>query len=330
MVTTVADMSRYLLTGGAGFIGSHVASQLLAEGHEIVVVDNLESFYDPSIKRENIQRLLRHPGVRFFESDIRRWEEVEPLFQGDLDGVVHLAAKAGVRPSLQNPSGYVEANVAGTANVIEAARRSGVQQVVFASSSSVYGVNPQLPWSESTAPLLPISPYALTKLAGERLGAAASAAWDLEFTACRIFTVYGPRQRPDLAITKFARSILNGEAITLFGDGGSTRDYTFVGDIAQGLVASLVKREPGFRVFNLASGSPVSLRGLVETLEDVLGTRAVVEHTGEQAGDVPATWGVIDEARARLAFEPTTELRDGLEQSLDWFSRVAQQAGRRG
>lgn len=297
--------------------------RLLDGGHEVVVVDNFDPFYDVQIKLDNLRPHRRRRGFSFVEADIRVWSEIHAAVRPGIDGIVHLAAKAGVRPSIQDPAGYGDSNVVGTAHVLEAARRFEIGQIVFASSSSVYGVNPGVPWSESTEPLLPISPYAMTKLLGERLGSAASAMHGLEFTACRIFTVYGSRQRPDLAITKFARRILRGEPIQVYGSGESMRDYTHVDDIVEGFVLALHRRSPGFRVFNLASGRPVALMDMIRTLEKVLDRKASIDHVEEQEGDVPRTWADIEMARSSLGFEPRVELLEGLEESLTWFREMA-------
>jgi UDP-glucuronate 4-epimerase len=262
-------MKRALITGGAGFIGSHVVDLLLGEGWEVTVVDNFDPFYDPQIKRQNIAPHLSYPNYRLVEVDIRDLEALRKHLSGEYDVIVHLAAKAGVRPSVLDPVSYYEVNVRGTLNLLELAKEWGVRQFVFASSSSVYGANPNLPWRENDPLLLPVSPYGATKLAGETLGRVYSHLHGIRFIALRIFTAYGPRQRPDLAIHKFARLMLQGKPVPIYGDGSACRDYTYIDDLVLGIRAAMDYEGAPFEVFNLGSGRPITVLEVVRSLEKV-------------------------------------------------------------
>jgi UDP-glucuronate 4-epimerase len=306
-------MKHALVTGGAGFIGSHLVDRLLAEDWRVTVVDNFDSFYDPAIKEKNIEPHLQHPNYVLVRADIRDLATLKSRLSGDYDVIVHLAAKAGVRHSLKDPVTYQEVNVRGTQNMLELAREWGVKQFIFASSSSVYGVNPNLPWREDDNVLLPISPYAATKVAGELLGHVYSHLYGIRFIALRLFTVYGPRQRPDLAIHKFARMMLKGEPIPLYGDGTARRDYTYIDDIVDGIVAAINYTETGYEVINLGNGRPVTLREMVEILEKELGVQAKIEYLPVQPGDVPHTHADISKARRLIGYCPKVELCTGLK-----------------
>ena len=248
-----------LVTGGAGFIGSHLVERLLDEDHRVTIIDNLDPFYDSSVKCRNLSRVKDHPQFTWLETDIRESDCAENV-SGEIDAIVHIAARAGVRPSIEDPLGYYQTNVQGTLHMLEFARRCGIGQFIFASSSSVYGVNPKVPWTESDEGLQPISPYAATKLSCEGLGHVYSRLDGIRFIGLRFFTVYGPRQRPDLAIYKFARKILAGESIPFFGDGSTRRDYTFVHDIVDGLLAAIDYQSTAFEILNLGNNRTVSLR----------------------------------------------------------------------
>ncbi len=313
--------NRVLLTGGAGFIGSHLASRLLEDGADVTVVDNFDPFYPKWRKVENIQGIAAHPRFRLIEDDIRNLASLKRNLDGRFDVIVHLAAKAGVRPSIDDPVGYQETNVTGTQNLLELARQWGVKQFVFASSSSVYGVNENVPWRESDAVLQPISPYAATKVSGELLGHVYSHLYGIRFLGMRLFTVYGPRQRPDLAIHKFAHRIVNGEAIPLYGDGETKRDYTFVGDIVNAFRAAISYDQSNFEIINVSNQRTVSLRELVATLEQALGCEARIEWLPEQPGDVPQTWGDISKARELLNYRPAVALAAGLGEFSKWLTR---------
>lgn len=308
-----------LLTGGAGFIGSHVAERLLAAGDRVTLLDNFDPFYSRRVKCANIETLLDAPACRLVEADIRDADALRGSLSGEFDVIVHLAGRAGVRPSLQDPCGYQDTNVRGTQNLLELAREWGVRQFVFASSSSVYGVNPNVPWSEGDHVLLPISPYASTKVSGELLGHVYSHLYGIRFVALRFFTVYGPRQRPDLAIHKFARLMLRGDAIPVFGDGSSRRDYTYVGDIVDGVRAAIEYDRSPYEVINLGNNCTVGLMEMIRALEDVLGVKARFEHLPPQPGDVPQTWADVEKARRLLGYRPSTRFADGLERFANWL-----------
>lgn len=310
---------RALVTGGAGFIGSHVVDRLLADGWDVVVLDNFDDFYDRGIKERNIAGHRDHAAWRLVEADLCDARALDERVGGDFDVVVHLAAKAGVRPSIADPMRYQDVNVRGTQLLLELCRRRGIRQFVFASSSSVYGVNPNVPWSEDDKVLLPISPYASTKVSGELLGHVYSHLFGIRFVALRFFTVYGPRQRPDLAIHKFARLMLRGEPIPFFGDGSSRRDYTYIDDIVAGIVAAIGWRETPYEVINLGNNRTVSLHELIGALEEVLGLPARLLPQPDQPGDVPQTWADIRRARRLLGYAPATTLTDGLERFASWL-----------
>lgn len=307
-----------LVTGAAGFIGGHLVDALLRDGWRVTAVDNFDAFYDPAVKRANVRAHVGHPRYSLLELDIRDADTVHRTLTDSFDAVVHLAARAGVRPSIEQPLLYQDVNVRGTHNVLEYCRARGVRHVVFASSSSVYGVNPAVPWREDDCVLLPISPYASTKVSGELLGHVYSHLFGIRFIALRFFTVYGPRQRPDLAIHKFARLMLQGRPIPFFGSGAERRDYTYVDDIVRGVVAALEYRASEFEVINLGNCDPVSLSELVASLEEVLGVRASLRRLPSQAGDVPQTWADTAKARRLLGFAPSTPFRDGLERFATW------------
>ena len=316
-----------LVTGGAGFIGSHVVDRLLAEGWRVTVVDNFDPFYARRLKLENVAPHRAHAGYRLAEIDIRDAEALDAGLRDDYDVMVHLAAKAGVRPSIEDPLAYQAVNVLGTQNLLQFARRRGIGQFVFASSSSVYGVNPHVPWTEME-PLLPISPYASTKLSGEMLGHVYAHLYGMRFVALRLFTVYGPRQRPDLAIRKFATRMLRGEPVQLYGTGETRRDYTYVADTVRGILAAVDYDASDYELINLGNNHAVSLVELVRALERVLGTTARIEWLPDQPGDVPQTWADVSKAERLLGYAPATPLDDGLRAVADWLA-AAPHAARR-
>lgn len=291
-------------------------------------VDNFDPFYPAEAKRRNIAPHLTNDRYRLVEADIRDLGALAGRLEGSYDVIVHLAAKAGVRPSIQDPIAYQEVNVRGTQNLLELARRWGVRQFLFASSSSVYGVNPDVPWRESTPVLRPISPYAATKVSGELLGHVYSHLYEIRFLALRFFTVYGPRQRPDLAIHKFARAMLAGESIPVFGDGTTSRDYTYIDDIIAGVQAAIDFRDSPYEVINLGNSRTVSLAELVRALEEILGVQAKVERKPEQPGDVPRTWADIGKARELLGYEPRTDFLEGLRRFAAWLRTEGHDLGK--
>ena len=285
----------------------------------MTAVDNFDPFYSPEVKRRNIAAHLANTRYRLIEVDIRDLDGLAGGLEGGYDVIVHLAAKAGVRPSIRDPLAYVEVNVGGTQTLLELARRGGSRQFVFASSSSVYGVNPEVPWRESTPVLRPISPYAATKVSGELLGHVYSHLYGIRFLALRFFTVYGPRQRPDLAIHKFARAMLAGEPIPLFGDGTTSRDYTYIDDVIAGVRAAIDYEGSLYEVINLGNSRAVTLAEMVRVLEEELGVEAKIERKPQQPGDVPQTWADIEKARRLLGYEPLTEFREGVRRFAAWL-----------
>lgn len=322
-------MKHALVTGGAGFIGSHLVDSLLADGWRVTATDNFDTFYARSLKEQNVAAHRAHQAYTLVEADIRDWRALESELPEHYDVVVHLAARAGVRPSIEQPRLYQEVNVAGTQNMLEFARTRGIRQFVFASSSSVYGVNPDVPWSEDEGVLRPISPYASTKVSCELLGHAYSHLYGIRFLALRFFTVYGPRQRPDLAIRKFAELMLRGERIPLFGRGDSRRDYTYVDDTVAGIRAAMDYDGSSYETINLGNDHAVSLSELVSSLEAILGIRARTQQLADQPGDVPQTWANIDKARRLLGYRPQTRLQEGLERFALWLqSSVAKPVNR--
>lgn len=310
-----------LVTGGAGFIGSHLVGKLLAEGDwQITIVDDLNDFYSPEIKRANLALLSDSPDVEFVEADIRNFAALEPVFERtEFDTIVHLAARAGVRPSLLEPQLYIETNINGTTNLLELARQHGVRQFVFGSSSSVYGENKKVPFAEDDPIFEPISPYAATKAAGELICHTYSHLFDIRTVCLRFFTVYGARQRPDLAIHKFARLIDEGKPIPMFGDGTTRRDYTYIDDIIQGVRAAMAFDASMHEVFNLGESETTELSRLIELLEAGLGKKAVVDRQPSQPGDVPITFADISKARRMLDYNPTTKIENGIPKFIEWF-----------
>jgi UDP-glucuronate 4-epimerase len=300
---------RVLITGGAGFIGSHLAKKLLAAGAEVGILDNFDDFYSPQAKRQNIKGLP----VKLFTADVRDPEAVNAAAAEGWDAIVHLAALAGVRPSITSPRSYIETNVTGTLNVLEAARSAGIGQMVFSSSSSVYGASGKGPFKESSPLPATLSPYAATKVAGEQLCSVYSHLHGMRCVVLRFFTVYGPGQRPDLAISKFTRAILEDQPIPFHGDGSSLRDYTHVSDIVAGISAALDYRKTSYEVFNLGSGHRITLAKLVETLEQITGKAATIERLPAQAADMRETWADIGKAQRHLKYEPQTRLQAGLK-----------------
>lgn len=312
---------RVLVTGAAGFIGSHTADHLLARGDEVVGYDNFNDFYDPAIKRRNAAALARSPGFSLVEADLCDEGALDDLFaSGRFDAIVHLAAWAGVRPSIQRPDIYIDANVRGTTNLLERARRHDVGRFVFASSSSVYGGRETVPFRETDEVDHPISPYAATKKAGEVLCYTWHHLYGLPVAALRFFTVYGPRQRPEMAIHRFATLLSRGEPVPMFGDGSTARDYTYVGDIVQGTVAALDRCE-GYEIYNLGESQTTRLDALIDTLAEKLGVEAKVKRQPEQPGDVPITFADISKARARLGYSPSVGIEEGVERFVEWFRR---------
>jgi UDP-glucuronate 4-epimerase len=316
-----------LVTGGAGFIGSHVVDRLLADGEQVVVIDDFNDFYDPAVKRANVAPHLAHERYTLVEGDIRDEALVERVFAEHAPRrVIHLAARAGVRPSLEQPLLYETTNVVASLILLEACRRHGVTKLVFGSSSSVYGVNAKVPFCEDDPIALTISPYAATKAAGELHCHAYSHLYGLPIVCLRFFTVYGPRQRPDLAIHKFAKLIASGKPIPVFGDGGTERDYTYIDDIVAGILGALAYDATRFEILNLGNSRTVSLADLIAGLEKALGKQAIIDRQPLQPGDVPRTFADTTKARQLLGYAPDTPIDVGLARFVEWFAPGAVRA----
>ena len=312
-------MASILITGGAGFIGSHVAEALLAAGREVVVLDNFDDYYHPDVKRRNVEALLQRPGFALAEGDVRDARFVDGLFADHPVGVVvHLAARAGVRPSIEQPVLYADVNVTGTTVLLEACRKHGIGKFIFGSSSSVYGNSARVPFSEKDEVDRPVSPYAATKRAGELICATYHHLVHLNVFALRFFTVYGPRQRPEMAVHKFTRLIERGLPVPRFGDGSTRRDYTFISDIVNGVLRA-VDRVQGFEIINLGGSQTTRLDQLIGLLERHLGQKAIIEEEPEQAGDVVATLADVEKARRLLGYEPRVSMEVGVKRFIDWY-----------
>jgi UDP-glucuronate 4-epimerase len=310
---------QILVTGGAGFIGSHLSERLLRDGHSLTIVDELNDFYSPELKRANLGVILQSGEFAFHEADICDEDRMEAICRDRrFDAIIHLAARAGVRPSLEQPLLYERVNVRGTMVLLEMARRFKIDKFVFASSSSIYGIANRVPFREEDSINQPISPYAATKIAGESICFTYSHLYGIRTVCLRFFTVYGPRQRPDLAIRKFADLIEHGKPIPVFGDGSSGRDYTFCRDIVNGIVAAL-HHECAFEVFNLGNSHPVVLTSLIGTLEASLGKQANIQRLPEQPGDVPITYADISKAQRLLGYSPETSFREGIDAFVAWY-----------
>jgi UDP-glucuronate 4-epimerase len=312
---------RILITGGAGFIGSHLVEKLLTSGHQVAILDDFNDFYDPRIKHANIATVAK--SVTIHQIDLRDSASVRRLFHREkFEAIAHLAARAGVRPSIQHPQLYYDTNVTGTLHLLEAARVTEVERFIFASSSSVYGVSKKAPFSEDQHLTQTLSPYGATKIASEFLCSTYSHLYKMRVIALRYFTVYGPRQRPDLAIHQFTRRINAGQPIDQFGDGTTRRDYTYIDDIIQGTVGALDYSGRLFDIFNLGESETVQLKDLISAIEDALGKKATINRLPDQPGDMPLTCADISKARKLLGYNPTTRLSDGLPRFVDWFLRV--------
>jgi len=310
-----------LVTGGAGFIGSHLVERLLDQKNDVIVLDDFNNYYSPEIKRKNIENAMRDPKYCLFEKDIR--DNLDDIFKKNkISMVVHLAARAGVRPSLIDPMLYNSVNISGTLNLLEYCREYGIKKFIFASSSSVYGVTNRVPFNEDDLLEHPVSPYAVTKIAGENLCRVYHNAYNISMACLRFFTVYGPRQRPEMAIHKFVRMINEGKAIPYYGDGKSARDYTFISDILDGIMSSIekVNREHNFfEIFNLGDSNKVTLKDLVCIIEDCTGKKAKMELLPDQQGDVPVTYADISKAGKLLGYKPKINIKEGVKLFVDWY-----------
>jgi UDP-glucuronate 4-epimerase len=311
-----------LVTGAAGFIGSHVTERLLADGNVVVGIDSFDTFYDPSVKRSNIAAALGQKRFTLVEGDIRDAGQLERCFSsGPIDAVIHLAARAGVRPSLKNPELYYDVNVSGTLRLLETMRRHGTRRLLFASSSSVYGNNTKVPFSETDNVDNPVSPYAASKKAGELLCYTYHHLYGFDTFCLRYFTVYGPRQRPEMAIHQFVRKISAGEPVTLYGDGTTRRDYTFITDILDGVLKSL-RCLRGYEVLNLGESRTTTLKDLVGIIEKEVGKKAVIDWQPMQPGDVMQTYADIDKARGLVGYDPCVGMEEGIAKFVAWFRRA--------
>jgi UDP-glucuronate 4-epimerase len=316
-------MASFVVTGGAGFIGSHLCEALLRRGDRVLAIDNLNDFYDPATKRRNLAALSGLPGFRFVEADVRdRPRMASEVARVRPDAIVHLAAMAGVRPSIEDPALYADVNVMGTVSVLDAAVAAGVGKFSFASSSSVYGNNEKVPFSEDDPVDEPISPYAATKRAGELIACTYSKLHGISTTCLRFFTVYGPRQRPEMAIHKFARLILAGKPVPVFGDGTMRRDFTYVDDVVDGVLKSL-DRAPAYRIYNLGESRTITLLELIDALENALGRKARIERRPPQPGDVAVTYADLSRARAEIGYAPRFPIEDGLARFAAWIRNEA-------
>jgi UDP-glucuronate 4-epimerase len=321
---------NFLVTGGAGFIGSHVCERLLQAGHAVWAFDDLNDFYDPALKWQNLREIRAlSKKFEFVQGDITNPVALGELFgSAKFDQIIHLAARAGVQPSLEEPALYQRVNIEGTANLLELARKRRVRKIILASSSSVYGVNSKVPFSESDPVFSAISPYAASKLACEALGHVYHHVYGMDVAVLRFFTVYGPRQRPDLAIHKFTKLISAGKRIPFFGDGSTARDYTYVTDTLEGVMAC-TQKEFGYEIFNLGESQTVTLSRLVELIEKALRKEAVIDRKPVQPGDVPITCADISKARAKLGYDPKVKIEDGIPQFVEWFRQTNRESLRR-
>ena len=310
---------KILITGAAGFIGSHLSENLLSEGHQIIGFDNFDPFYDRSIKERNLEKSFSNGLFTFVEGDLNDSGDMKDLFEGQqFDVVVHLAAKAGVRPSIDHPLEYTRVNVNGTQNILEMMKNEGIERLVFASSSSVYGNRKVVPYEESMSVNNPISPYAATKVAAEILCYTYWQLFGISVTCLRFFTVYGPRQRPEMAIAKFIRKAYNDEPISVFGDGTSSRDFTYIDDIIQGVV-SAVHKDLGYEIINLGESETIELNSLIAVIEELTGKEVIKEYLDMQPGDVLTTYADISKAKKLLNYNPTTNIEEGISKYIDWL-----------
>jgi UDP-glucuronate 4-epimerase len=310
---------KFLVTGGAGFIGSSVVDRLLARGDEVVCLDNFDSFYSPAIKRRNIAGALKHKGFRLVEGDIRDMALLREVFKSEnIDMIFHPAARAGVRPSIVDPMLYEDVNIKGTMNLLEMAKEHKVKGFIFASSSSVYGRNEKVPFSEDDSVDNPISPYAATKKACELICYTYHHLYRINITCLRFFTVYGPRQRPEMAIHKFARLIDQGKPVPMFGDGRSKRDYTYIDDIVDGVIKAIEHNAP-YGIYNLGESQTTELRELIALIAKYLGKDAVIEEHPDQPGDVPITYADITKSKRELGYDPQTKVGEGVRRFVEWY-----------
>ena len=316
-------MNTILVTGGAGFIGSHLCGRLLRDGHRVICIDNFDSFYDPNIKIKNVEGLVKQFPNQFelVTGDIRNHDHLAEVFKKNrFDFVIHLAARAGVRPSIEQPLLYQDVNIRGTITLLEACKEYGIKDLVFASSSSVYGENQRVPFSEEDLDIQPISPYGATKRAGELLCYSYHHLYGMNIACLRIFTAYGPRQRPEMAIHKFTRLVDQGEKIPIYGDGSSRRDYTYIDDLIEGIIA-VIQRHKGFEIYNLGESQTTTLKELIHLIEEALGKKANIETLESQPGDVSVTYADISKAKRMLGYQPNVKIEEGIKRFVEWHKR---------
>jgi len=314
-------MSTLLVTGGAGFIGSHLCERLLNDGTKVICLDNFDSFYDPNIKIKNVERMGKKFPDQFelVTGDIRNPDHLKKIFQKNrIDFVVHLAARAGVRPSIAEPLLYQDVNIRGTVVLLEASKANGIKNIVFASSSSVYGENQRVPFTEEDLDIQPISPYGATKRAGELLCYSYYHLYRMDIACLRIFTAYGPRQRPEMAIHKFTRLIDQGEKIQIYGDGSSRRDYTYIDDLIEGILG-VIRHHRGFEVYNLGESQTTSLIELIKLIEGAFGKKANIEMLATRPGDVSITYADISKAKRMLGYQPKVKMEEGIKRFVEWY-----------
>lgn len=318
-------MTTYFITGGAGFIGSSLAESLLKEGNKVVTIDNFCDFYNPSIKENNIKELLKNENFKLYRKDIRDRQAIKEIFdENNIDIVMHLAAMAGVRPSIENPVLYQEVNCVGTQNILEEMKAHNVKNLVMASSSSVYGNCKEVPFREDMVVDYAISPYAATKKANEVMTHVYHKLFDMNVIMLRFFTVYGPKQRPDLAINKFTRLMLNNEEIPMFGDGTTSRDYTYIDDIVDGIIRACqytLKNENVYEILNIGNSSPTSLKEMINTIAKVLGVEPKIKQLPMQPGDVDRTYADVSKAKEMIGYEPKTTFEEGIRKFVDWYKQ---------
>jgi len=312
-----------LVTGGAGFIGSHVCDKLLDEGNTVICVDDFNDYYDPKIKESNIKTCLSNRRFKLYRHDIRDSDKLKKIFEENrIKKIIHLAARAGVRASINNPKLYHEVNAGGTLNLLELAKKFKIDNFVFSSSSSVYGINKKVPFSENDEVNNQISPYAVTKRIGELLCNLYHKTYNLNITCLRLFTVYGPRNRPDMALYKFTQSIDKGEELIMFGDGNSERDYTYVDD-AVSAIMSATKNKFGFEIINIGNSKRIGLRDFILTIENALGKKAKIRKMKLQEGDVPLTYAGISKAKKLLKYNPKMKFEEGIKNFVEWYKNMS-------
>lgn len=312
-------MKTILVTGGAGFIGSNLCERLLREGHKVINLDNFNSYYNPAIKEKNIENALKNENYKLYRGDILDKETLDIIFEeNSINIIVHLAAMAGVRNSLKNPMEYVDIDIKGTVNLLDISAKKGIEKFIFASSSSVYGVNSKIPFAEDDSVDLQVSPYATAKRAGELFCSTYSRLYNINCACLRFFTVYGPRQRPEMAIHKFVNNIIKEKPIDMYGDGSSIRDYTYIDDIVEGIIG-VIKTKFEFEIFNLGNNETISLLGLIETIEEIVGKKAIINNMGMQKGDVPVTYADINKSKEMIGYNPKVKIHEGIDIFHKWF-----------